>query len=70
MLPTIADVAAALGEEPHPDHRAALQELASALLTMGIARWEIAQLGAVLCRLTLDSRTRGGDDDQRDAAAA
>ncbi|MCY7365765.1 MAG: hypothetical protein LH469_10730 [Frankiaceae bacterium] len=70
MLPTIADVAVALDEERRPEHRAALEQVAVALLRLGIARWEVAQLHALLCRLALDSRTGGGDDDQRDAAAA
>jgi len=70
MLPTLADVAVALDEDRHPEQRAALEELAIALLRLGIARWEVAQLRVLLCRLALDSRTGGGDDDQRDAAAA
>lgn len=70
MLPTIADVAAALDREPHPDHRALLDELALGLLRLGIVRWEIAQMGALICRLTLDEARAGGDDDQRDPAAA
>jgi hypothetical protein len=70
MLPTVADVALAISEEPHPDHRAELEKLASTLLHIGIMRWEIAQLQALLCRLALDSRAGGGDDDERDAAAA
>ncbi len=70
MLPTIADVAVALDEERHPEHRAALEQVAVALRRLGIARWEAAKLRALLCRLALDSRTPGGDDDQRVAAAA
>ena len=70
MLPTLADVAAAIDEQPHPDHRAALDELALTLLRIGLVRWEIAQVGTLLCRLSLDARTGGGDDDRRDAAAA
>jgi len=70
MLPTIADVAAALGEEPHPDRRAALEALASALLRTAIVRRDVAQMRARLCRLALDARGGRGDDDQRDAAAA
>lgn len=70
MLLTLADVAAALDEEPHPHHRAELEGLAVALLRLGITRWELARLGAELCRRSLDARTGGGDDDRRDAAAA
>ena len=70
MLSTVADVAAALGSEADPDRCARLEELAIVLLRLGIVRWEVAQLRALLCRLSLESRTEGGDDDRRDAAAA
>jgi hypothetical protein len=70
MLPTISAVAAALDAEPHEDHRSALDALALSLLRLGILRWEIAHMRALLCRRTLDTRPAGGDDDQRDAVAA
>lgn len=67
MLPRLADLAAALDREPDPERRALLEGLASTLLRIGVVRWEIAQLAALLCRLTLDVRDAGGDDDGRDA---
>ena len=70
MLPTLAAVAAALDEDPQPPCRAVLDELALTLLRLGIVRWEVAALGTVLCRLSLDARTGAGDDDWRDTAAA
>jgi hypothetical protein len=70
MLLTLADVAAALDVEQRPRHRAVLERLALTMLRVGILRWENAQLEAFLCRLSLDARTGGGDDDRRDAAAA
>lgn len=69
MLPTLAAVAAALEKESHHERRAVLDELALALLRLGIGRWELAQLRRLLCRLSLDEHPAGGDDDQRDAAA-
>lgn len=70
MLPSLAAVAAAIEEDPHPEHRAMLEELALGLLRLAITRREIAQMRALLCRLTLDGEDVGGDDDRRDAAAA
>ena len=70
MQPTLADVAAAIDEDPHPGCRAVLDELANTLLRIGVVRREIEQLGTLQLRLTLDARAGGGDDDRRDAAAA
>jgi hypothetical protein len=39
MQPTVADVAAALDVEPDPVRRLALDDLAVALLRLGIVRW-------------------------------
>lgn len=70
MTDLIGRLTGAIDAEPHPDRRAALEELSLSLLWLGIVRWDIAQMRAVRCRRTLDARRAGGDDDQRDVAAA
>jgi len=70
MLPTLAAVAAAIESEPHPAHRADLEELAAALLQLRLLDWRLIRLRARWCRLSLDAGGAGGDDDSRDPAAA
>jgi hypothetical protein len=70
MSATLAAVAAAIGAESDPARRAELDELAVRLLLLGILDRQVALLRGRLCRLTLDERSLGGDDDRRDAAAA
>jgi hypothetical protein len=70
MPATLADLAAAIDEEADPGRRAALEDLAVALLRLGVVRWQLAHLLALLCRRRLDASSGGGDHDRRDAAAA
>jgi hypothetical protein len=70
MLSPLAVVAAAIDAEPDPARRAELDELALTLLLLGILDRQVALLRARMCRLTLDERSCGGDDDRRDPAAA
>src|SRR4051812_25527310 len=70
MMPPLAAVAAAIDREPDPQRRAALEGLALDLMLLRILDWQIHRVRARLCRLALDDRRDGGDDDRRDAAAA
>ena len=67
---TVADVAAAIETEPRPTHRAALERLALSMLLVGVGRWRLARLRALACRARLDATAEGGEDEQRDGAAA
>jgi hypothetical protein len=67
---TIADVAAALAEGRDEERRAALEALAVSMLLVDLWRWRLAGVRAYTCKLRLNGRTDGGEDDQRDGAAA
>jgi hypothetical protein len=68
MTITIANLAAEREKQPDKERRAALEELALSLLLLEILRWQLAPIRAYTC--LLDEREKGGEDDERDAAAA
>jgi hypothetical protein len=68
MATFIAKLAARLEKEPDGERRAALEELALSLLQLDIVGWQLARPLAYSC--LLDEREKGGEDDERDGAAA
>lgn len=68
MAILIAKLAVELEKESDGERRAALEELALSLLLLDILRWQLARLRAYTC--LLDERAEGGEDDERDGAAA